>query len=62
MSDPIKCDFPACAVHHICTNPCERNQAEQASCEHEWRVTKQGVTYMDSHCVKCGKTERESWD
>lgn len=22
------CEFPACAVHHICENPCKRNRTE----------------------------------
>lgn len=37
-------------------------KAMQRGCEHVWRVTQQGVTYMDTVCLKCGKTERESWD
>lgn len=28
--ETVPCDFPCCAVHHICTRHCERNQQEAA--------------------------------
>jgi hypothetical protein len=35
---------------------------EPIPCEHQWKVTQQGVTYHDCQCELCGATKRESWD
>ena len=32
------------------------------TCEHRWKVTHEGVQYMDSRCDRCGATKRETWD
>lgn len=32
------------------------------TCEHRWKVTREGAQYMDSRCDRCGATKRETWD
>lgn len=53
----------ACSVEDaIVTFLGEKATPDQGACVHVWQVTQQGQTYMDTRCLKCGKTERESWD
>ena len=40
----------------------ERSFTVNAACEHRWMTVKEGVTYCDSRCEKCGETRRDTWD